>query len=216
MGEFAIGQAVTRTEDPRLLRGGGRYVDDLTLPNTAYGVVLRAAHAHAKVNRINADAAKKAPGVIAVLTDEDWLALGWKDLPSAEMALKRRDGSPIYKPPYPAMARGLVRYAGDPVAFVIAESAAQAADAAELIEVDYDPLPALTDTAKALDSKVQVWPDAPNNICYVWQGGDKAAADAAFAKADRVVKYKAVVNRVTAAAMEPRAALAHYDPAADR
>ncbi|MGE0628046.1 MAG: xanthine dehydrogenase family protein molybdopterin-binding subunit [Hyphomicrobiaceae bacterium] len=217
MGEFAIGQPVSRTEDPRLLRGGGRYVDDLTLPNTAYGAVLRAAHAHAKVNWIDTSAARKAPGVIAVLTDEDWQALKWKDLPSAEMALKRRDGSPIYKPPYPAMARGMVRYAGDPVAFVIAESAAQAADAVELIEVDYEPLPALTDTSKALEpGQIQVWPDAPDNICYVWQGGDKAAADAAFAKAEHVVKYRAVVNRVTAAAMEPRAALSFYDTAADR
>jgi carbon-monoxide dehydrogenase large subunit len=217
MGEFAIGQPVTRTEDPRLLRGGGRYVDDITLPNTAYGFVLRTAHAHARVKSIDTSAAKAAPGVIAVLTDEDWRALRWNDLPGAEMALKRRDGSPIYKPPYPPMAREMVRYAGDPVAFVIAETAAQAADAAELVEVDYDPLPAIIDTGSALEpGKQLVWPDAPNNICYVWLGGDKAATDAAFSKADHVVKYKAVVNRVTAATMEPRAALSHYDVAADR
>ena len=217
MGEFAIGQAVTRTEDPRLLRGGGRYVDDVTLPNTAYGVVVRSQYAHARIKSIDATAALAAPGVIAVLTDADWQRLKWGDLPTAEMALKRRDGSPIYKPPYPALARGVVRYIGDPVAFVIAETAAEAADAAELVEVDYEPLPVVVDTESALDAgKPLVWPDAPNNICYVWQGGDKATADAAFAKADKIIKYKAVVNRVTAATMEPRAALSHMDTAADR
>ncbi len=217
MGEFAIGQGVKRTEDPRLLRGGGRYVDDMTLPNTAYGSVLRAAHAHARVKSIDTSAALKAPGVIAVLTDEDWRAQGWADLPGSEMPLKRRDGSPIYKPEYPPMARGAVRWVGDPVAFVVAETAAEAADAAELIEVDYEPLPTVTGTEEAIAPGAPlVWPNAANNICYVWQGGDKAAADAAFAKADRVIKYKAVINRVTAATMEPRASLAHFDVAANR
>lgn len=217
MGEFAIGQPVTRTEDPRLLRGGGRYADDVTLANTAYGHVLRAAHAHARIKSIDLAAAKAAPGVIAVLTDADWLALKWRDLPGAEMPLKRRDGQPIYKPAYPPMARGVVRWVGDPVAFVIAETLAQAADAAELIEVDYEPLPVVLDTETALaPGQPLVWPEAANNICYVWQGGDKATTDAAFAKADHVIKYKAVVNRVTAATMEPRAAISHYDQAADR
>ena len=217
MGEFAIGQPVTRTEDPRLLRGGGRYVDDITLANTAYGIVLRSQHAHAKVKAIDTAAARKAPGVLAVLTDADWLALKWGDLPGPEMQLKRRDGSPMARPVYPPMARGMVRWAGDPVAFVIAETTAEAMDAAELIEVDYEPLPAVTATATAFDAgQPQVWPEAPNNICYVWQGGDKATTDAAFATADKVIKYKAVINRVTAATMEPRAALSHYDAAADR
>ncbi len=217
MGEFAIGQGVKRTEDPRLLRGGGRYVDDITLPNTAYGAVLRAAYAHARVKSIDTSAAEKAPGVIAVLTDKDWQARGWGDLPGPEMALKRRDGSGMYRPTYPAMARGIVRWVGDPVAFVIAETAAQAADATELIEVDYEPLQAVIGTEEAIAPGAPlVWPDAPNNICYVWLGGDKAAADAAFAKADRVIAYKAVINRVTAATMEPRAATAYFDPAAER
>ena len=217
MGEFAIGQAVTRTEDPRLLRGGGRYVDDITMPNMAYGCVLRSSHAHARIASIDTAAAKKAPGVIAVLTDADWRALKWGDLPGPEMALKRRDGSAMAKSTYSAMARGVVRWVGDPVAFVIAETAAQAMDASELIEVDYEPLPTVTNTEAAIAPGAPlVWPDAANNICYVWQGGDKAATDAAFAKADNVVKYKAVINRVTAATMEPRAALSYYDQAADR
>ena len=217
MGEFAIGQAVTRTEDPRLLRGGGRYTDDVNLPNMAYGCVLRSSYAHAKVKSIDTAAARQAPGVIAVLTDTDWRSQGWNDLPGAQMALKRRDGSAMYKPVYPAMARGYVRWVGDPVAFVVAETLAEALDAAELIEVDYEPLAAVTNTEAALAPGAPlVWPDAANNICYVWQGGDKALADAAFAKADHIVKYKAVVNRVTAATMEPRAAVAHFDAAADR
>ena len=217
MGEFAIGQGVKRTEDPRLLRGGGRYVDDITLPNTAYGAVLRSSYAHARIKSIDTAAALKAPGVIAVLTDKDWVALGWGDLPGAEMPLKRRDGSPLYKPVYPPMARGFTRWVGDPVAFVIAETAAQAADATELVEVDYEQLPTITGTEAALAPGAPlVWPDCANNICYVWQGGDKAAADAAFAKADQVIAYKAVVNRVTAATMEPRASLAYFDVAAER
>ncbi len=217
MGEFAIGQAVKRSEDPRLLRGGGRYVDDIVLPHMAFGAVLRSAHAHAKINKIDTSAAAKAPGVIAVLTDADWRKLGWGDLPGAELVLKRADGSPAYRPAYPAMARGVTRWVGDPVAFVVAETAAQAQEACELIVVDDTPLPAVVDTATAANPGMPlVWPDAPNNICYQWQAGDKAAADLAFAKAEKVITYRAVINRITAATMEPRATLAHYDTAADR
>ena len=218
MGEFAIGQAVTRTEDPRLLRGGGRFVDDMTLPQMAYGFVLRSSYAHARITSIDTSAAANAPGVIAVLTDADWQRMGWKDLPRGKNASKRRDGTPMVPPPYPPMARGTVRWVGDPVAFVVADTLAEAMDAAELIAVDYEPLPAVTDTVAALaDGAPVLWPEqAPGNVCYLWQGGDKAATDAAFAKAARVIKHKAVVNRVTAAAMEPRAALSHWDVAADR
>ncbi len=217
MGEFAIGQAVTRTEDPRLLRGGGRYTDDINLPGMVYGAVLRSAHAHARVKSIDAAAAAAAPGVIAVLTDEDWRRLGWNDMPGSELPLKRPGGREIYKPPYPAMARGIVRWIGDPVAFVVAETAAQAQDAVELIGVDYEPLPAVIDTQTALaPGQPLVWPEAENNICYVWTGGDKAKTDAAFAGADRVVRYKAVINRITAATMEPRSTVAHWDSASDR
>ncbi len=217
MGEFGIGQGVPRWEDPRLLRGGGRYVDDVTLPGTAYGAVLRSAYAHARILSIDTSAALASPGVIAVLTDDDWQRLGWGLLPGAELPLKRRDGSPIFKPPYAPLARGVVRWVGEAVAFVIAESVGQAYDALELIAVDYEPLPAVVDTATALDpGQPVVWPDAGDNHCYHWTGGDAAGTEAAFAAADHVVRHRAVVNRVTAAAMEPRAALSHYDPAADR
>ena len=141
MGEFAIGQGVARFEDPRLLRGGGRYVDDIVLPRMAFGYVLRSPHAHAKIRAIDTARATAAPGVLLVLTGADWKRSGWGDLP-VPGGQKRRDGSPMYRSPYPALAQDHVRWVGDYVAFVVAETYAQAADAAELIEVDYEALPA--------------------------------------------------------------------------
>src|ERR1700758_1061923 len=149
MGEFALGQAVPRFEDPRLLRGGGRYVDDMVLPRMAFGHVLRSPHAHARIRSIDTTAAKAASGVLAVLTGADWEASGWRDLPSAT-GNKRRDGSPIYRPRYPALVKDRVRWVGDYVAFVVAENYRQAMDAAELIEVEYEPLPSIISTADAL------------------------------------------------------------------
>src|SRR5499426_168313 len=146
MGEFALGQPVSRFEDPRLVRGGGRYVDDIVLPGMAFGYVLRSPHAHAKIRSIDVAAAKAAPGVLAVLTGADWRASGWGDLP-VPGGLKRRDGSPMYRPRYPALVSDRVRWVGDYVAFVVAETLHEAADAAELIEVDYEELPAIISTA---------------------------------------------------------------------
>jgi carbon-monoxide dehydrogenase large subunit len=215
MGEFAIGQGVSRFEDPRLLHGGGRYIDDIKLPGMAHGVVLRSPHAHAKIKSIDASAAKAAPGVLCVLTAADIKAAGYTDLP-VPGGLKRRDGSPLYKPRYPILAENRVRWVGDCVAFVVAETLAQAMDAAELVGVDYEPLPAVTVTGEATKAGApRVWEDCPDNICFVELIGDKAAADAAFARADHVVRHKFVINRVTAATMEPRGAVGDYN-AADR
>ena len=136
MGEFAIGQSVPRFEDPRLITGGGRYVGDMVLPGMAYGYVLRSPHAHARIRSIDVSRAKAAPGIVAILTGADWQASGWGDLP-VPGGLKRRDGS-VFKPPYPALVKDRVRFVGDYVAFVVAESYAQALDAAELIAVDYE------------------------------------------------------------------------------
>ena len=147
MGEFAIGQGVPRFEDPRLLRGGGKYVDDIVLPGMAFGHVLRSPHAHAKIKSIDASKAKAAPGVLCVLTGEDWIKSGWGDLP-VPGTHKRRDGSTNYKPRYPALVKDRVRFVGDYVAFVVAETKNQAMDAAELIEVDYETLPATIATAE--------------------------------------------------------------------
>src|SRR5271165_4721123 len=203
MGEFALGQAVPRFEDPRLLRGGGRYVDDMVLPRMAFGHVLRSPHAHARIRSIDATSAKAAPGVLAVLTGAEWEASRWGDLPSAS-GNRRRDGSPAYRPRYPALVKDRVRWVGDYVAFVVAESAHQAADAAELIVVDYEPLPAMVSTEDAMKPDApRVWEDSPDNISFVYLEGDKAATDAAFAAAGHVVRHKFVINRVTAATMEP-------------
>ncbi len=216
MGELAIGQGVARFEDPRLLQGGGRFVDDIKLPGMAHGVVLRSPHAHAKIRSIETSAAKSAPGVLAVLTSADVTAAGLSDLP-VPGGLKRRDGSPMYKPRYPILAQERVRWVGDTVAFVVAETVAQALDAAELIQVDFEPLPSVTSTAEAPKPNApRVWEDCPDNICFVELIGDKAAVDAGFARADRVVKHRFVVNRVTAASMEPRGAVGDFNAADGR
>ena len=212
MGEFALGQPVSRFEDQRLLRGGGRYVDDMVLPGMAYGHVLRSPYAHARIRAIDTSKAKAAPGVLAVLTGADWEASGYGDMPVPGSAWKRPDGSPMYRPRYRALARDRVRWVGDYVAFIVAETRAQAVDAADLVEVDYEPLPAIVSTAEALkEGAPLVWDDCPNNICFNHQFGDKAAVDTAFAKADHVVSHSFVINRVYAAAMEPRGAIGHYD-----
>jgi carbon-monoxide dehydrogenase large subunit len=213
MGEFALGQAVPRFEDPRLLRGGGRYLDDMVLPRMAFGHVLRSPHAHARIRSIDPTAAKAAPGVLAVLTGADWEASGWGDLPSAS-GNKRRDGSPAYRPRFPALVKDRVRWVGDCVAFVVAETRHQAADAAELIEVDYEPLPAVVSTEDAIKPGMPlVWDECPDNVCFVYLEGDEAATDAAFAGAADIVRRKFVINRVTAATMEPRGAIGDYDTA---
>ncbi len=215
MGEFAIGQPVSRFEDPRLLKGGGRYVGDMVLPGMAFGAVLRSPHARARIRRIDPAKAKAAPGVLAVLTGADWQASGFGDLP-VPGGLKRRDGS-VFTPRYPALVTDEVRWVGDYVAFVVAETYLQALDAAELIEVDYEPLPAVISTADATKPGApRVWEGCPDNIGFVQLFGDRAATDAAFAKADHVVKHRFMINRVTAATMEPRASLGDYNAADGR
>src|SRR5215468_10749954 len=215
MGEFALGQPVPRFEDPRLLRGGGRYVDDMVLPRMAFGHVLRSPHAHARIRSLDVTEAKAAPGVLAVLTGTDWEASVWGDPPSAA-GNRRRDGSPAYRPRFPALVKDRVRWVGDYVAFVVAETRDQAADAAELIAVDYEPLPAVVSTAGALAPEApRVWDDSPDNVSFVYLEGDKVAADAAFARAAHVVRHRFVINRVTAATMEPRGCIGDYNAAAD-
>lgn len=216
MGEFAIGQGVPRFEDPRLVQGRGRYIDDVVYPGMAHGVVLRSPHGHAKIKSIDTKSAQAALGVLAVLTAADWKKSGFGELPG-HGGLKLRDGSPMYKPRYPVLAEDRVRWVGDCVAFVVAETVAQAMDAAELIEVDYEPLPVVVSTADASKPGApQVWDGCKDNICFVELIGDKAAVDAAFDKAAHVVKHRFVINRVTAACMEPRGAVGVYLPAEDR
>ncbi len=198
------------------MRGGGRYVDDMVLPGMAFGYVLRSPHAHARIRAIDVTTAKAAPGVLAVLTGADWRASSWGDLP-VPGGLKRRGGRAGYRPRYPALVLDRARYVGDAVAFVVAETYHQAADAAELIAVDYDPLPAVTSTALAsTDGAPLVFDDCDNNICFVHCAGDKAATDAAFARATHVVRQHFVINRVTAVTMEPRGSIGDYNAAEGR
>jgi aerobic carbon-monoxide dehydrogenase large subunit len=214
--KFGIGQAVPRFEDPRLVRGGGRYVDDIALPGMAFGYVLRSPHAHARIRAIDAEKARAAPGVLAVLTGADWIASGWGDLP-VPGGMKRRDGSAMYRPRYPALVSDRARWVGDYVAFVVAETYLAAVDAAELVEVDYEPLPAVVSTAQAAASGAPlVWDDCPENVCFVHRDGDAAATDAAFAGAAHVVRGHFVVNRVTAVTMEPRGSIGDYNSADGR
>jgi carbon-monoxide dehydrogenase large subunit len=194
------------------VRGEGRYVGDMMFPGTVPGYVLRSPHAHARIESIDVSKARAAPGVLAVLTGEDWDKSGFGDLP-VPSGPTRRDGSPLYRPRYRALARDRVRWVGDYVAFIVAETVNQAMDAAELVEVDYEPLPAIVSTADAIKPGAPlVWDDCPNNICFVHLEGDKAATDAAFAKAAHVVKHHFVINRVTAASMEPRGSIGVYRP----
>jgi carbon-monoxide dehydrogenase large subunit len=211
MGEFALGQSVPRFEDPRLIRGGGRYVGDMTLPRIAHSFVLRSPHAHAKILSIDTTAAKASPGVLAVLTGADWEASGFGDMPRADQR-KRKDGRPMYRPANPGLVKDRVRWVGDYVAFIVAETVHQAADAAELIEVEYESLPSVTNTADAAKPGAPlVWDDCENNIIFEMDIGDKAATNAAFEKADHIVKHHFVINRVTAATMEPRACIGDYN-----
>ena len=212
MGEFAIGQSVPREEDPRLLTGGGEFLDDVNLRNQAWAYVLRSPYAMANIRSINTEVAQAAPGVLRVLTGEDWAKENYGGLPCEDANKKKQDGSPMYHPEHPVLVKGQVKLVGDCVAFVVAETYAQARDAAELIDVDYESLPSVTDVEGAIaEGAPAVWPDCPDNISFFEEKGDAAAVDAAFARADHIVQQKMVVNRVTAVAMEPRGCLGDYD-----
>ena len=216
MGEFALGQSVPRFEDMRLLRGGGRYIDDMSFPNMAYGAVLRSRHAHAKIRSIDTSRAAQASGVLKILTYETWRESGWTDLPRPK-GRKKRDGSPFYCPPLPALANDKVRWIGDYVAFVVAESQIQALDALELIDVDYEPLPAVLSGLEALaPGAPDIWDQNPGNVCFEHLQGDKAKTDKAFSEAAHIVRHRFVINRVYAAAIEPRGCIGAYDPASER
>ena len=216
MAGLRIGQPAPREEDARLLKGAGRYVDDLALLGQAYAYVLRSPHAHAAIRAVDADQARSAAGVLLVLTGEDAPV---RDLgPQVpRIPRKRRDGSPAFHSPQPHLARARVRYVGDPVAMIVAETFAQAKEAAELIEVDYDILSAVIDIEQAVQpGATPVWDACPDNQAYFHEAGNKAAVNAAFAAADRVVRNRLVINRITANSMEPRGCLALYDAHDDR
>jgi carbon-monoxide dehydrogenase large subunit len=203
-----IGQSIRRKEDIRFLTGAGQYTGDVSPPHQTHAYFLRSPHAHAKIRNIDATKAKAAPGVVAVFTGAD--LTGVNGLPCGWL-ITGTDGQPMKEPPHPVLAQGKVRYVGDGVALVIAETPDQAKDAAELIDVDYEVLPAVVNPADALKPGApQIHDAAPGNKCYTWALGDKAAVDAAFAKAAHVTKLDLVNNRLVPNAIEPRAAVASY------
>lgn len=211
MTHVSIGDAMLRFEDLRLLRGGGAYLDDIALPRLCHGAVLRSPHAHARLLGIDVSQARLAPGVLAVLTGADWLVSGFGPLPTGE-GYKGDGGQPNYQPRCTALATDRVRWVGDCVAFVVAETRHQALDALELVEVDYEPLPAAVSAADALSPDAPLlWDDCPGNLCFSRSDGDPVATDAAFQAAEHVVTRRITANRVTAASMEPRSALGDYD-----
>lgn len=213
MVQFGIGQPVRRIEDARLLTGHGRYIDDINLPRQAYLHVVRSPHAHARIAAIDSAAARAAPGVFTVFTHTDLAANGIGTLPCI-YRFDNPDGSPMATPPRPALADGVVRHVGDPVAAVVADTPDRARDAAELIAIDFDPLPAVVEALDALgDDAPQLWEEAPGNRCYRYEAGDAAAVDAAFSSAAHVTRLELANNRIVVAAMEPRGALAAYDDA---
>ncbi len=216
MAKFGIGQAVRRVEDQRFLTGQGRYVDDMALAHMAYGVTVLSPHAHARIKRVDTSKAKAAPGVLAVLTGADGKA---DHLGGLTAHLMPEDfGAPKgHRTFLPILSQDKVRFVGDRVAFVVAETLAQARDAAELVEVDYEVLPAivgLEDAAK--EGATKVWDDNANgNVAFRLMFGNKDATDAAFASAKHVVKLRVDNNRLSPVSMEPRVAIGDYSPADD-
>ncbi len=208
-----IGQSVKRKEDARFLTGAGQYTDDVSMPNQTHAYFLRSPHAHGKIRSIDTAKAKKAPGVVAIYTGAD--LEGVNGLPCGWL-ITSVDGTPMKEPPHHVLARGKVRYVGDHVAIVIAETLDQAKDAAELIDVDYEVLPAVVNCVDALKASApQIHDEAPGNKCYTWAIGDKAAVDAVFAKAAHVTTLDIVNNRLIPNAIEPRAAVASWTRADD-
>jgi aerobic carbon-monoxide dehydrogenase large subunit len=216
MTKFGLREPVTRVEDQRLLSGQGQYTDDIHLPGMTYAYVLRSPHAHARINGTDAEAARAAPGVLAVLTGAEVTAEGLGDMPCLA-EVENRDGTPRADTPRPILAKDRVRHVGDPVALIIGETLLAARDGAELIEVDYETLPAVTDTVGTTKAGApQIWDHIPDNVCFDWEDGDKAAVDAAFAKASHITKLEVVNNRLVSNPMEPRSTIGDHDPETGR
>lgn len=214
--KYGVGQPVRRKEDDTLVRGKGRYTDDFSLPGQAYAWMVRSSHAHGLIKGIDATAARTMPGVLGVWTGADLAAANYAPF-TCGMPLKSRDGSPLLQTNRPALATDKVRFVGDPVAVVVAETLAQARDAGEAIEIDIEPLPAVTDAAEAAKPGApQLYDHIPGNVALDYHYGDTAKIEAAFAAAAHVTKLDIVNSRVAVVSMEPRVALAQYDRKSER
>jgi aerobic carbon-monoxide dehydrogenase large subunit len=214
--KYGVGQPVRRKEDDTLVRGKGKYTDDFSLPGQAYAWIVRSSHAHGLIRGIDTSAAQSMPGVLGVWTGKDLVAAGYNPF-TCGLPLKSRDGSPLLQTNRMALATDKVRFVGDPVAFVVAETLAQARDAGEAVELDIDPLPAVTNAEEATKPGApQLYDHIPNNVALDYHYGDAAKIDAAFAAAAHVTKIDIVNTRVAVVSMEPRVALASYDKASER
>ena len=220
-GRGRIGEPVVRKEDLRLITGAGCFSDDVNLPGQAYAIMVRSPHAHARIVSIDTGKATTALGVIAVLTGRDMLADGMKPIPHrpfsphpADMPLENTDGTPMFTAPHYPLAPEKVRHVGEAVAMVIAESVAEAKDAAELVEVDYELLPVVANTAAAAEKNApRLFDDARTNVCLDGEMGDATATADAFARAAHAVRFETAIPRITGVPLEPRAAVGDYDPA---
>ena len=214
--KFGIGQSVSRVEDPRLLKGAGKFVDDVVVPGQLYGMVYRSPYAHARLLSVDVTGATAVPGVAAIYTAGDPRLGQLSDL-KTQMPVQNADGSDGAYPGLPHLAEDVVRYVGQPVAFIVADSLRAAKDAADLIMAEFEELPVVVDGEAALaDGAPPLFDGIPNNRAYDWEVGDKAATDAAFANAAHVSKVRMENTRVIVNAMEPRAISANFDPATER
>jgi carbon-monoxide dehydrogenase large subunit len=220
MTKYGVGQPVRRNEDPRLLTGRGKFNDDVSRDGDAIGFVLRSPHAHADIRGIDTSAASGMPGVLAILTGQDLADDGIGGFPGPPpffASLTKPDGSPLVYPPQFALSSDRVRYVGDPVAFVVAETLEQARDAAEAIEVDYAPLPAVVETDRAMaDGEVQLWDEVPKNFLFQAQIGDAEATAKAFENAAHIARVRLVNQRIVQNSMEVRGAIGSYDKDSER
>ena len=215
MVENGIGARSLRKEDQRFITGKGRYTDDINQAGQAYAVFVRSPHAHATLVGVDKSSVADMPGVLAVLDGTDVAADGLGNLICGWL-VKSKDGSPMKMGPHPLLAQGKVRYVGDRVAVVIAESYAQAKDAAEALAVDYTELPAVADLGHAHEAGALVHDEVANNLIFDWELGDKGAVDAALASAAHVTRMDLVNNRLVPNPMEPRAAIGMYDSGLDQ
>ena len=214
--KYGVGQPVRRKEDDTLVRGKGKYTDDFNLPGQLYAFIVRSSHAHGVIRSIDTAAARSMPGVLGVWTGTDMASAGQAPF-TCGLPLKNRDGSPLLQTNRTPLMTDKVRYVGDPIAFVVAETLVQARDAAESVVLDIDPLPAVTDPDEAArPGAPQLYDHIPNNTALDYHYGDKAAVDAAFAGATHVTKLDIINTRVAVVAMEPRSALASFDKTTER
>jgi aerobic carbon-monoxide dehydrogenase large subunit len=213
---FGSGRGAIRSEDAPLVTGAGKFTDDINLPGQAYAAFVRASVAHATIRKVDVVTAARMPDVLAVITGQDTAAENIGGIPPVA-SFNGRDGKPMYQASMPVLAGDRVRFVGEAIAMVIAETPGQALDAAESVDVSFDQLSAVSDVERAMASGAPViWPDEPGNIALDWEHGDAAAVDAAFARAAHVARVRLIDTRLAPSAMEPRAAIASFDPQSQR